>query len=534
MESAGAQNSSSEPQLKSELEPGAELDQSKIEYPPTLEHALALASPPNTESFDKAPEPALFKAESIAPVEGLLAERIDANGSSGGSFDQIDSISKQLLQKEIELLKLNTRYRIESTRVDKLKPWRVFGYSLAGNVLIEVGISHIAYARWKYWRRPSLATKAFLRKGPQCLLIGHAIIFTGAAIEAAIDTYRDHKQKVIGFDRKTCRNRVITLKSEIEQLLNLRDAALQSTPMSQSQTEVLKVEGKVLSDVKNCAVEEFSRLAVREAKIKTARNTATIMNMTQAATGGFVGSLGNLLAVSNRKPRLALPAGIGFAVSGGVIVATPPATKILSILAANAQKKKESKLLELKGPSSDIFDTDRQTLNNTLATLDSSQTLDGVKRRLEIYSMQNEIMDKQILMAKAEAKANNREFMEKLISNTIAGGTKISWGTNLIVAGSAFSNTAPKAAPTLPVRLGNKLYRVPIRPMKTPAQLFSRRVAQGATSNIAGPFVGAFDAIQSRARGEIRERKAKKNGNAAGQLLAARMKTLEEMEAKLK
>jgi hypothetical protein len=64
--------------------------------------------------------------------------------------------------------------------------------------------------------------------------------------------------------------------------------------------------------------------------------------------------------------------------------------------------------------------------------------------------------------------------------------------------------------------------------------MFSRRVAQGATSNIAGPFVGALDAVQSRFRGEARAHKAKKNGTAPGQLLAARMKALEDMEAKLK
>jgi hypothetical protein len=73
----------------------------------------------------------------------------------------------------------------------------------------------------------------------------------------------------------------------------------------------------------------------------------------------------------------------------------------------------------------------------------------------------------------------------------------------------------------LPVYVGRKLYRVPVCPMKTPAQLFSRRVAQAATSNLAGPFVGALDAVQSRTRGELRRQKARKKGNEAGRVCSS-------------
>lgn len=480
----------------------------------------------------KSPSSGPFKAPALASGDGLLAERIGFDEAPSGSFNQIDMLSKQVILKEIELLKLNTRYRIESTRIGKWKPWRQFVYSLAANTLIEVGISHIAYARWKYWRRPTLATKAFLRKGPECLLIGHAIIVGGVLIETGFDMLAQYQQNKKGFDRKTCRNKALALKGEIEKLIQERDVSVQATPMSSGQTEVLKVEGKVLNDVKECAVGEFSRLAVRERKIKTARDVANVMTFTQAATGGFVGSLGNLLAVVNRKPRLAVPAGVGFTTSGAFIVLTPPVAKILSIVAANREKKAEAAFFGVNPKSMSDLDADRSALGNALANAGGG--LESARTRLDIYTKQKEIMDKQLLAAKAEAQLNRREFIEKCVSNGIAGGTKISWGINLIVAGSDFSNTARKAAPTLPVRLGNKVYRVPIRTTKTPAQMFSRRVAQGATSNIPGPFVGALDAVQSRFRGETRAHKAKKNGTAPGQLLAARMKILEDMEAKLK
>lgn len=496
--------------------------------------ALLSATSPVCQAAEEeqGPEPA---GPIVAPSlhsSGLLAERIGFDQAPAiGTTTQVDAISKKLLSKEIELLKLNTRYRIESTRVSKFKPWRLFAYSLAGNTVSEIGISHVAYARWKYWRRPALATKPFLRKGPICLLIGHSLIVGGVLIESTLDAWSDHKLHKKGFDRKTCRKSVLALKADIEKLQAERETAIQSSTLGKQQSEALHLEGKVLRDVKDCALSDFSKFAVRETKIKTARNVANLVTFAGATTGGYMGALGNLLAVANRKPRIALPAGVGFVLSGSFIALTPVSTKVFSIIAANRAKKTENKLLGTSAENAASFESDRNSLANLATGLEGMEEL---KKRLEIYKMQKDVFDKQSLMAKAEARANNKEFVEKLISNTIVGGTKIGWGTQLIVAGSAWSNTAPKSVPTLPVRLGKRIYRVPIRPMKTPAQLFSRRVAQGATTFIPGPAIGALDALQARVRGELKERHAKAAGTAPGQILAQRMKSLEEMEAKLK
>ena len=488
----------------------------------------AVSEPANFEKESDEQQKAVFEMPSIDKGK-LVAERIDANQYSGGS-GQIDQLSRQILQKEIELLKFNTKYRVESTRVGKFKPWRTFAYSLAGNTISEVGISHVAYARWKYWRRPALATKPFLRKGPICLLIGHSIIVGGVLIESTLDGINDYKLHKRGLDRKGARQQVSVLVKQIDEMQASRDRAIQAADLAAPQLEAIKAESKLLTDVKNCAVNEYCQFAARDAKIKTARNTANLVTFAGATTGGYMGALGNLLAVANRKPRIALPAGVGFVLSGSFIMMTPVATKLASIVAAKSVKKTETKMFTVPPNSISNFDADCTALSASLSNFDDG----GIKDRLEIYRKQKAIFDRQAVMAKAEAKANNKEFVEKLISNTIVGGTKIGWGTQLIVAGSAYSNTAPGKVPTLPVKLGKTVYKVPIRPMKTPAQLFSRRVAQGATTFIPGPAVGALDALQSRVRGEMRERKAKANGKAPGQLLAQRLKELEEMETKLK
>lgn len=497
-----------------------------------------------------------FCRETVVQVEPTNAMSVDDNALAIGStadeaghteeqavrpvfnaapteLSKIDQLTDSILRKEIELLKLNTRFRAESTKTSKWKPWRLFAYGLAGNVVTNIGIDHIAYARWKYWQRPALATKPFLRKGPICLLIGHSIIASGVLIESALDGINDRKLKRQGFDRATCRQRVIAIRDEVGKLMTERAVAVSSAPVQTEEAAVLAAEGKVLKDAHECAMDEYVKLSARAAKWKVARNTSNAMILGNAATGGYVGSLGNLLAVNNRRPRLALPAGLGFIVSGGFIVLNAPTTKVLSTVLAKREGKKERIAVGASQTLPETFDSSRQALRALVDKSPSSVLLNSTRTRLQMYELQNDVVDMAAKVAKAEARAANKEFVEKLIVGAAAGGTKIAWGTNLVVAGSAWSNTAPGRAQSIPVVFGRRTFRVPIRPPKTPAQMFSRRVAQGATCQVVGSGLAALDVLQARARGEIRAREAKARGNSPSQFIATRLKKLEEMERQL-
>lgn len=496
---------------------------------------LGLAPAPSSVPLPEPPDVFLCPqamAEAL-PESSLLAQRLNFEQESiSPQPGEIDVFSKQIMQKELELLRLNTRFRAESTKTGKWKPWRQFAYALAGNTVINIGIDHIAFARWKYWQRPTLASKPFLRKGPLCLLIGHSIIASGVILESALDCINDRKVKKKGFDRKTCRERVIVLRNEIDHLLTRRAQTVATT--GGREKELLEQEGKVLTDVRNCALDEYANLSARAAKWKAARITSNAMIFGNATTGGYIGSLGNLLAVMNRKPRLALPAGVGFIVSGAFIVMTAPTTKILSTVVAKHEGKKERNLLggvPVDAPAQ--FDKNRTVLSAMLNEY-SGSLADSVRDRANIYKLQNDIFDAHAALSKKEARVANKEFVEKMIVGAATGGTKIAWGTNLVVAGSAWSNTAPARAVTVPVRFGGRTFRAPVRPPKTPAQMFSRRVAQGATCQVAGSSIGILDVLQSRVRGEMRANNAKKSGTGPGHFIANRMKILDEMEQKLK
>lgn len=497
--------------------------------------ALTLMQVALAEPYPKGIEQRLIDKVAISSEASMDLERdAETTGtqvlSSSIERSSINRLTESILRKENELLKLNSRFRVESTKVSKWKPWRLFAYGLAGNVVTNIGIDHICYARWKYWQRPALATKPFLRKGPICLLIGHSIIGGGVLIESALDAINDRKTKNRGFDRRTCRQRVITIRDEISDLLDERARAVSSASLDSSELAVLKAEEQVLKDVKNCALDEFVGLSARAAKWKTARNTTNIMNFGNAATGGFIGSLGNLLAVSNRKPRIALPAGVGFITSGSFITLNAPTTRLLSTFLAKREAKKERALTGILEGAPQSFDGDRERLAALLSTSSAGTEVDNVRRRMPIYKLQDEALELNANLSRAEKRSADKEYLEKMLVGAVAGGTKIAWGTNLVVAGSAWSNKAPARAPTVPVVVGRQTFRAPVRTFKTPAQLFSKRVAQGATCQVVGSGIAALDVLQSRIRGELRVRDAKSKGHSAGQIMSTRISKLEEIE----
>jgi hypothetical protein len=450
------------------------------------------------------------------------------------SIHRVDSLSNEIIHKEIELLRLNTNFRMQNTATSRLKPWRQFAYAMAGNCTSEAGISHIAYARWRYWRRPAQASKPFLRTGPICLIVGHSFLAGGSLIEGTLDLIADGKIKKKGFDATTCRKRVVTLSKEIDELIEARQKSIDSCSASASEVALLNKEGAVLADLRDCSVNEFKQLSVRSTKWRTGRNVSNLCTFGAASTGGYIGALCSLLAINDRNPRLAVPAGIGFICSGSIIALAPIASRVSASLAGKLKARTENKILG-SGQNLNQLDADRERLASMVAELTSGSAGSSASgERLSIYNAQTELLKKQVSMGQSEQQASKREFKEKLLTSTIIGGTKIGYGTQLVLAGSGFSRAPSPKAPTIPVQVGNQTVRVPIPVAKTSAQMFSRRVAQAATTFIPGPAVGALDALQSRVRGQRKVNRAKKLMTSPEQVLQNRLKILAALEQKIK
>lgn len=455
----------------------------------TPDTGLATDNIATAESAAKEGESKLIAANNW--VEGKSADDSDLPVVMA----RIESLANQALQNEVEFLILNTRFRMATTDKSRLKPWRVFLYNLAGSGVATAGITTIAAERWRTWQRPATANRGALKAGPILLLTSHSIMTGSVIVEALLDAVNDCKQRKRGLDAKGTQKRAMELCAAIDRALAERDQLLSRTSsLPESERQMLAAEGVVLKDFRNMALAEYIQFHIRAKRRLGARNVSYLNQLSAATTGGYLGSLCGLLAVADRNPRLAGPAGIGFTISGANIVTGPIIGRIAGNFAAKRAKKRLDRECGKIGPVQ--FSEHITVLKSMLTAQD-----ERLAARVSSYETADLVFKQQVQMNAAEKKKADKEFLERCAFNAAIGGTKMAWGIQLTNAGYGFKQPAP--APRATARAATRPSSVPVKPLKTPAQLFAKRVAQGSTSYIPGTSLWILDTLQARLRGEL-------------------------------
>ena len=316
---------------------------------------------------------------------------------------QVDRLTNEILGCEIELLKLNTDFRVKSTDKNRIKPWRTFLYNLGGSGVATAGITTIAAERWRTWRRPTAASRTALKAGPIMLLTSHSIIAGGILLEAALDIANDRRIKKAGFDTKSTKKRALELVRRIDDKLKERESLLGGLNTINPEERLRAAdETPVLNDLRNMAVSEYCNFHVRAKKRIASRNFAYLNGFSAATTGGYLGSLCGLLAISCRKPRLAGPAGLGFTISGANIATGPELGRLVGNCMGSLDKRQMKK---------DFGEIPKPQLAEHLTALRQHSTTDSMAlaERLSIYESARGVLKRQAEMNAAEKKKANRE-----------------------------------------------------------------------------------------------------------------------------
>src|SRR5579875_277439 len=451
---------------------------------------------------------------------------------------EIEALTEKIVRKEIELLRLSTNYRIESTRESRLRPWRFWLYNEAHFAINNAGIITLAAARWKYWQRPQLLPTDLAKAGPTLLLIGHSVLAGGVVFESCLDVLRRYNLRRRGLDGKTATRRVRELRSEIDRLIASRDTAVSADQsMADGDRQVLAAEGAVLKDIRDAAVLEFSKFNIRASRWRYGKDTAQAVALSAASTGGFIGSLMSLEAAACHRPHLAGASGLGFTLSGALIVLLPIVTRLSMITGGKmAQRNLKRRLPDLNAGAAEALNADRQKLWALLArsAVDDRSVLGTVARRARIYDLQGEIFEKQAVAARAERREENRELIERTLINAAIGGTKMGYGIQLMNAGFGFHANPNLPAVNVKLNFGGHTVAAALPKPKGGTNLFSKRVAQAATTFIPGTSIGMVDAAQARARGEWQIFRQHGGSQLAKRTLKERLNSLDKMEALLK
>jgi hypothetical protein len=443
---------------------------------------------------------------------------------------QIETLTGRIAKKEMELLRLNSNFRRECTKVSKWKPWRLFFYNLAASGSSNAGITHISATRWHYWPRPRRMSRDTAKTGPTLLLIGHCITLGGVLTEATLDRINDHKVKKKGFDIKTTHRRALEIKAELDSLLTERDALVaKSQELDAAEQCLVQAEGLVLKDVRDLALSEYMQFYVRANKFFGSREANALMAVTAASTGGFQGSLLGMVSAAKRDPRLVGPGGLGFLISGATIVATPVVARLsANIRGKHARHKISSELDNITTKSIDQLNDHRLALSRLTLQNAALESQPKVSKRLIAYEKQATLFSAQNEMNAAEKRLGDKEFKERLFFASAIGGTKMSWGINLANAGYRFK---PQVIPQLSIDKKTKKRSIKFVADPSPARMFTHRVAVGSTTYIPGTGMWILDTLQNRIRGEMRNRSLLADKTHPSILLKERFDRLDEIDS---
>ncbi len=479
----------------------------------TLVASFILSSPLNPASQ------AVFAQE----LEGSSLQ--STNLSDQNSINVVD---QAILRKEIELERLNTNFRIETTSQDKYKRWRQLFYTEANACPTESGViaamcerfanlrhGKIIFNRVRlkdniYALRPQLQARRIKHYRSEHTLepqmVGQWIGTAGGIIELTANLINSHKLSKQGFDPQTTRKQVLKLKKETDDLLERRTSLVAA--LSAADASLAASEGKLLRDIEDISLLEYSRFHIGAKRSAVMQNTQELFLIYRNAIGA-TGNLINIISAHSRKRHMSGTGLLCTLLSGVGVVATPLAARWAAALEGKlAARKLSPDILGIAPKDQGAFESDRLALESLV---NSHNAESGSRNQLQLarlsaYKMESDLLSTQKALEVRQKEQARRATIESVTSSALTGSTKIALGVCGMVAG--YKNIRnPKAQ--------------------------DRLHAAGNTAYGIGTDLTITEGLRVRIAGEMETSHLRREHLLRGQVLQQRLKILDEMERKI-
>ncbi len=466
------------------------------EAPQLITEAPVVAQSPGTEQFT------LADGASITPEE---------------SVDKIDDLTKQILLKEIELQKFNLHYSQEVGKQGRWKGWRYaglqelnMGTGLAGAIISVAN-------RGSFLHRAAGVHRHVQESANYIPMIGPIIGASAAVVEFGISGYHDLTSRRHGFSPAAATKHVESIKKDIDSLLAQRAALTKveaSSPALSGHVEVDNAEGKVLKDLRDQALQEFQRFHVGARKLIAFQQWQYFFDFAKYTTNA-IGYEFAYLSLHRKHRVWNGRAGVLFVVSGQLTMWGPILSRVAAKGVGELTKHRIKKVVQ------DSNDAKVQVLEADLAVLDklikqgkvSNLGVANAIDRSGLYGEHQRVFSDEIRAAQKKSNDAKLTATQNIGAGLYVGGTKTASGILFVIPGfnHHYNDSSARAS-----RVTNDL-------------LF-------ASSLIAIPSsaFGMLDTLRIQVRGEINRHKALKAGMLPGQIASARLKQLDEMEARLR
>jgi hypothetical protein len=363
-------------------------------------------------------------------------------------------------------------------------------------------------------------------------MIGNCIGAYAAVQEFAINEYHDLKARQHGFSPGAAREHVLQLKSEINNLLAQRDALMKVEAQSSSlrgREEIDDCEGKVLKDLRDQSLLEFERFQISARRVLAFQQAQYFFDFSKNVFSAL-GYQFAFLALHRHDRKWNLKAGVMALISGGLFIGGPIVSRGFGHLVATAHRH------WLEPTTQDCENREVMKLEEDEKALDTlcksgKCAPDMVHNQIDhvsMYSDQSKVFQDEVQSAVRERNKAVLTATQNVGSGIYVGGTKVAVGVLFTIIGyyprySAYD--VPHAKTLAPTSrkysdLSNKI---------TNSNLFVASVI-----SIPAATWAMFDTLRIQVTGELNRRKLEKAGMLPGQLVVARLKQLDSLEARVK
>jgi hypothetical protein len=444
--------------------------------------------------------PALAQAIPAVPAPPAVAQGTVLQGGI-----EVDDISNEIAQKELDLMKLSTNLKLEQMP-DRWAGRRWTLDNLALTATVATGSYLNGVGRLQFDRNTGGISKFYFARAGWLRLVGSSIIVGGSIFEIGMLAGKQYREFKRGVDPNTMRKYADNLQNSIDELLKKRDAAVAASGTGGSERQAQDAEGQVLHDVRNLGVNEFARWYAQAKGISAATYAGYAIaggNNVLIGAGAIVGNHFGLSVTGSDAARTRGGGGAGICdtIAGCINMTVPFDTRLVNYIVSHRAHKSIAQQLDLSEPGQlDQLHAHAQQYHALVANLPQSG-MHGSVMRDSIFAKQTAIFDQHEALRLGEKKAARHKMLSQLVFFESLGATKLANGI-LTMRGDFFHTTD-----------GTLRFR----------DLGAGGIVQGV-----GYTVGGAELLRNQLWGELQSARLRSQGRGTGQILH---KQLDELNA---
>ncbi len=423
--------------------------------------------------------------------------------ASDDPLARIDRLSRLIIEKETDLERLNTVFRMKTTRVSRARQRRMFAYSettsamtltsqiiqmryryklareklpkgnlrfdtednlpdnaelaqeqvelknespaeqkQAANEAAQTGLTGLPFQNGKIRSRLALANKV--------QLVGQIIGGSGDLIEMNINLINYLKLRHERLTPAHYRQQVYRLCEELDDLIAQRNKAIGEAALSAEDQALIEIEGKMLLDLRSLIVSEFKQFHAATHRFWVYQNCSYILDLMKNSLGS-TGNIISLVGNHKRLPRMQGSAGIFSILSGAVVIVTPTVGRATGNISGSAARRLvPNRLRGTEVKTLEQFSSDRQELARMLSRASNSNTdanryAELLARRAGAFGTAEKFI-RQVNQAQlAEKKKARASLIENVTFAGLVGPPRIGNGITQVLAGWRYYTDPPLA-----------------------------------------------------------------------------------------